>query len=479
LSFFSWEHFIAMAVKSENEVTRKVRDLYLKGLSAFERQNDEYAVEMLQAALKLEPTFHTARKLLRNADIRIYQSLGKMKQTLVKAKCGAPTSRAQSFLKKGAYVEALDAAEEALRHCPYYAPALLALAEAALGMDYAEAAVSALEMAHESDPKDIDILTRLCEAYLGVHNAQSAMECLQKINNLKPNDVKVQQMVKNMTATVTMQQGRWEQEGSFREKTKDLEESKVLEQQSRIHHDTDNLEVLLEDARKKLEEAPDNLDNLRKLVQYAIQKKEFDYALEIIQQISQYLGANEMLDRLASDVRAKKAHAEMEELREQLKLNPDDEELQARVRAAEASSMESLVAELEKKVKAYPNDLDLRFDLGVALFRAEKNDQAIREFQLAQQSPRHRLDCQRYMGQLFARKGMFDLAASQLERAAEELTQMDGNRKEVLYTLGEVYEQMGDLDKSIVPFKEIFEADIMYRDVAKKVEKYYQRSKDS
>jgi tetratricopeptide (TPR) repeat protein len=468
-----------MAVKSENEVSRKARDLYLKGLSAFERQNDEYAVEMLIATLQMEPTFHTARKLLRNADLRIYQSLGKMKQTLAKTKCPGPTSRAQSLIKKGSYAEALDAAEEALRYCPYHTQALQALAEAAMGMDYPEAAVGALELAHESDPKDIDILKRLCEAYLGVHNDRAAMECLQKITNLKPNDVKIQQMVKNMTATVTMQQGRWEQEGSFREKAKDLEEAKVLEQQSRVHHDTENLDILLEDARKKLEQDPENLDNLRKLVQYAVQKKDFDYALEIIGQIGDYLGRGELINRLESDVRSKKQQAEMEELKEQLKKNPDDEELKSRIEQAEKEGMENLVKDLEAKVKAYPNDLDLRFELGVTLFRAEKNDQAIREFQLAQQSPRHRLDCQRYLGQLFARKNMFDLAASQLERAAEELTQMDGNRKEVLYSLGEVYEQMGDLDKAIVPFKEIFEADITYRDVAAKVEKYYQRSKDS
>jgi len=46
-------------------------------------------------------------------------------------------------------------------------------------------------------------------------------------------------------------------------------------------------------------------------------------------------------------------------------------------------------------------------------------------------------------------------------------------KKETLYSLGEVYEGMGDKEKAIDCFKQIYEVDYGYRDVATRVESSY------
>ena len=50
---------------------------------------------------------------------------------------------------------------------------------------------------------------------------------------------------------------------------------------------------------------------------------------------------------------------------------------------------------------------------------------------------------------------------------------MDEVKKEIVYNLGLVYEQMGDAPKYIDAMKKIYEADYGYRDVAARVESSY------
>ena len=57
----------------------------------------------------------------------------------------------------------------------------------------------------------------------------------------------------------------------------------------------------------------------------------------------------------------------------------------------------------------------------------------------------------------------------------DEMMVMDAIKKEIVYNLGLVYEQMGDVEKYIDSMKKIYEADYGYRDVAERVEKSYNR----
>jgi len=52
---------------------------------------------------------------------------------------------------------------------------------------------------------------------------------------------------------------------------------------------------------------------------------------------------------------------------------------------------------------------------------------------------------------------------------------MDAMKKEIVYNLGLVYEQMGEGEKSIEAMKQVYEADYGYRDVATRVESSYER----
>ena len=74
------------------------------------------------------------------------------------------------------------------------------------------------------------------------------------------------------------------------------------------------------------------------------------------------------------------------------------------------------------------------------------------------------------MGQSFQQKGQFDLAIRQLSDGVGSIEVMSDMKKELLYSLGEVYEENNNLDEAKKSFMEIYEVDIDFKDVQKKIE---------
>ena len=68
---------------------------------------------------------------------------------------------------------------------------------------------------------------------------------------------------------------------------------------------------------------------------------------------------------------------------------------------------------------------------------------------------------------------MYDLAIKQLEDALVDLASMDDTKKQVLYEKGLIHELMEKKQEALDSFKQIYELDYGYRDVAKKVESSY------
>ena len=127
------------------------------------------------------------------------------------------------------------------------------------------------------------------------------------------------------------------------------------------------------------------------------------------------------------------------------------------------------------KVSRYPNDLLFRFDLGELHYQRGEINEAIQQFQLAQRNPQKRVRAMYYLALCFKKKGQLDIALEQLQKAASELQIMDDTKKDILYELGELCEQMGNNDKALAYFKEIYGVDISYRDVTAKMEKFYKK----
>ena len=116
--------------------------------------------------------------------------------------------------------------------------------------------------------------------------------------------------------------------------------------------------------------------------------------------------------------------------------------------------------------------------MGEHLTNAGQYRDALPELQRARQNPNARLKAMNLLGRCYRELGMLDLAAKQLDEAASEMLVMDAVKKEIVYNLGLVYEQMGDAERYIDAMKKIYETDYGYRDVAARVESSYSRASE-
>ncbi len=165
--------------------------------------------------------------------------------------------------------------------------------------------------------------------------------------------------------------------------------------------------------------------------------------------------------------------AEMKALEEGVAADPDNEELKSQLEARRGERLAEQVAEAKKRVDQNPTDPQLRFELGNALYRSGDYTAAIPHLQQATRNPHIRTKVLLLLGRTFRAKNMYDLAIKQLSDALADLHAMDGTKKEVLYEKGLIHREMGDMSEALDSFKQIYEVDYGYRDVAQRVEDSY------
>jgi len=287
-----------------------------------------------------------------------------------------------------------------------------------------------------------------------------------------PHKPDVAQALKNLSARKTLDEGGYDAladgQGSYRDILKNKEEAVQLEQEKREVKSDDVADRLIREYQQRLITEPKNLKLLRSLSELYSQKKEFDKALEYAERIrSSDGGADPSLDRLIADISLKKFDHQLAQLDPAA---PDYPEQAAKV---QAERTEFQLKECKSRVDRYPNDLQIRFELGELYFHAGKTSEAIQEFQKAQSNPAKRIASMGYLGQCFARRNMNDMAARKLQEAIKEKVVFDDEKKELIYQLACTLEKMGKREEAIEQFKQIYEIDIGYKDVASKVDEYY------
>jgi tetratricopeptide (TPR) repeat protein len=191
-------------------------------------------------------------------------------------------------------------------------------------------------------------------------------------------------------------------------------------------------------------------------------------------------GTDAGLARKVSDLKMRRSDRAITELEEFLvQHGPEGEghaERLAELDQARQTRAQLVVEDARKRLDRNPTDLQLRFELGEQLVVAGQYREALPELQRARQNPNARLKAMNLLGHCYRELGMMDLAMKQLEEASREIGSMDAMKKEIVYNLGLVYEQMNEREKSLGCMKQIYEADYGYKDVAERVESSYRQS---
>jgi tetratricopeptide (TPR) repeat protein len=465
-----------MPAKTERDLSEQLRSLWLKAVAAIELRNFHYAISLLQALLKQEPEFLTGRQLLRRAEVTKHKA---GRRALFNISTSAISIvKAQRELKNNPR-RAVELIEKVLEEEPYNRQANLVLKQAAVAAGWPEIGVFALQTLLEEKANDTRILHELGRLYHELGDSEKEVEVYHKITEIDPADAEANRLGKDASARASMKTGGWTQAESYRDLIKDKEGAASLEQQGRLVPAEESLEEQIEEAFARHQAEPHNLDLARKLGALYTQKNDLENAVAWYQYAANLTGNRDPGDaQKISDLRRKQSEREIAEHAEFLANHGPQDPLfadrSAALLLAKKARAELLIDDARKRFERNPADLQLRFELGEHLYHAGRFRETLPELQRARQNPNARLKSMNLLGRCYGELGMLDLAAQQLEEAAQEIGTMDAMKKEIVYNLGLVYERMGEAGKSIAAMKQIYQTEYGYRDVARRVEGSYE-----
>lgn len=459
-----------MAGEKTEQSAQQAQNFYNKGVVAFERGNLDIGIDLLMQCVTLAPGFSRARKFLRAAQIAKFkkEKKGGLAAKMQEINATMMRMKVAGLLKAGKAEAALLEAEKVLALNPLHSQNVEMAVEAAEAAGHPDAALFTVEAAYENNPDDMLLLRRVADYYMRVGDYEKARDAYQKLNAFVPNDQTIFKQLKDAEARVTMASG-WEdaagQKDGYRKLIADKDQAKKLDIQAKAVVAGSDAEALIDEAKARLEKEPNNLNFYRALARLYTQNKRYDEAVATLEAARQVNASDPELDRALTATKIQAFEAKIEALK-------------AAGDAEGAANMETemnqfVFDDLVSRVQRYPNDLKLRFELGLQYFKYDYFDDAIGQLQLAQRSPKERVESLYYLAMCFAKKGQRDMAVMQLETANEQLPIMDDLKKKILFNLGDLAEQSGDIEKAFGYYKDVYGADIGFEDIGARMERIY------
>ena len=439
--------------------------------------NPSYSVEIYSAVLKLSPGCIELRKKLRALQLRMAKKSTKGLSSLFGKVTIAPFMLRGKGDKKPTI--ALEKAEELIEKSVGNVLAHQMLVDAAKELDLKETVVFGLETIRQISPKDLKNLKELGNAYLEIGETEKTIAVGNEIQKLNPSDGDAEDLMKRASVAVAMNKGKWEESEDFRTQLKDEAEAQSLEQAAKSVNDAKGLEELIRQTYSLWEQEPNNLNHYKRLSELYQKYGDLENAIAWIQEArKQDEGkADVSLEEKERSLTLEYFDNVIDQWDKQFQQNPNDQSVQSSLEEAINNRKIYQKTQLESLVQRYPNDFGYRYELGVLLFEEEDYENCLAHFQLAQKNAKVRLDAILYLGRAYSRKSFYDLAIEQFNLLKSEIQIMDERKKEAIYELGCCYESMNKGEEAMEEFKLVYSADISFKDVADKINAFYNQGK--
>ena len=462
-----------MAEITEKDLPPNMRPLWLKALSAVQMSNLDYAVSLLQAVLKDAPAFLEGRKILRKCEIQLTGGAGGKKKGLFGMSSGGMGSMKLASQAKKDPEATLPLIEKELEKDPLSDQYNDLLFDTAHKMGLLDTAAFALETIRKHNPENVKLLHKLAEHYLSREMPTKAAEVYNDIIKHAPTDSSAIKGAKDSSARASMQKQRWDENTSMRDLMRDAEANEELEKAGRTGLTREQLEARRDKVIGKYNADPNNLATSKELGGIYEQLEDWANANTFYNWSHSLSNGDIALATRSALMHDRALEAELVALEAGVAADPENAELKSQLKERRGVRLAEQVDEAKKRVDQNPTDPQLRFELGNALYKSGDHTAAIPHLQQATRNPHIRTKVLLLLGRTFRAKGMFDLAIKQLSDALADLHAMDGTKKEVLYEKGLIHHDMGNEDAALGSFKQIYEVDYGYRDVAQRVESSY------
>lgn len=456
---------------TEHDLAPQQRTLWLKGVSAYQLKNFEYAVSLILSVVKQSPEFMDGRKLLRRAEA---ESVRGQKKGLFGG--GLSMFKGSANAKKDPMEGIVELEDTVLQKDPYNINANQALHDYATRAGKTALAAFALETIREGHPDNTRNLHRLAEHYMTHELPEKSGDIYRQIIRLDATDMDAVKGEKDAAAKSSMMRQGWQEEGGFRKALKNTDETQQLENLTRQGMTREQMENLLGQFAEEYEKDKNNVAVVKRIADLYDRMEEPEHALSYYDWAAQLSPGDVSLMARVEQVRNRVAEIQMQRMEAEIEADPnapDIDEKRAHIQAIKLERSATVLAEARSRVERNPTDKQFRFDYAVVLFQVEQYREAIPELQQAKSNPHIRNKALLMLGKCFERLNMNDLAENALSDAVKEITGFNNEKKEVLYELGLIYEKSGKKENYLNCMKEIYNSDYGYRDVAKRVESSY------
>lgn len=448
------------------DVTRHIE----KADEAARKRNYDYAIELYQQILELAPGNAKAFSGLRDAAVK--RLGGKAPGAGAMFKAAVPRARISALQAMKKHDGIAKACAHYLAINPFDRKVSQILGESALALGHEDVAILAFEGVEPAggsssgEKPDLTALRSLGLLYQRKGEHEKALATFEKVLRIDPNDVEASRARKNIAAEMAIKTSRIDTAASSRDLVKDKKVAQELEDRQRLTLTDEERDRALGAAESAWQAAPGDKGKAIDYAKLLDRTGDVSRAIEVLEGLGPEARDGEAM-ALLGELQLKELDSEIRRWREAAVA---DESAKAKVETLVKARVELEVNECRRRVEAQPTDLGLRFRFGDALFRSGDVDGAIGEFQQTVKDPSKRPESLVRLGDCFAKKSLHDLAAKQYEKALETLSDHSARTLDVRYQLATVFERQGNVARALEEFSKVFEKDIQYKDVSKKME---------
>ena len=435
--------------EEEGGFRRSVADEGASGQAAVEEVEDEEAkkyskpIRMAMSEVRSEPENALKRQHL----ARLLEGEGYIEAAMEQLQSVKPLrpddmdirrKLADLYSSQEQYGKAAEEYEEILSKAPDLECRRM-LAKTYEKQDNSEKAIEAYKQLTEEQPEDADAFERLAGLYARSRYFDEAADAYERVVALRPDRADMHETLGNL----------YQRRGI-------MDKAMVLYQ-------------------KVVELVPDNLEVQTSLGEIYLQKAMMKEAQACFEKLLELDPESTAARGRLREIEIALVEGEVKRCEARLKKTPDDEKLQEAYKDVRRRRAGLLVMDREERVARASDNTKARFELGVLYHEQGELDRALEQFQQCSQDDSFRTQALNMIGLCFEGKGMFDLAVEQLEQASSLVSKMTEEKKEILYNLGRVYEQMQQVEKAMDQYKKIYAVDISYRNVSHKIQEAYQK----
>ncbi|EKD27081.1 MAG: hypothetical protein ACD_79C00889G0002 [uncultured bacterium] len=452
----------------QDNLQKKIIDLKRRAEAAYNKHNYRWASEIYGEifALNREQNIDSLNKMLLSSLGNISVSANKISFYINAFIENIPLyiKLIKKTTSKADIKEILVIYENILRNNPHSIIAMVNLAKIYEESLLYEQAALILENYLRVRKNNLTLLRKVGNLYIKVENIDKARRIFKKILELKPFDSDAEKKLRDLLAISSIDESRLKGE-AFQEHLKDKDFSHIAEIELKADKTPEELKALIQYKEKEIHKNPGNLSLFYDILGYyrELDDKEMVYIT---------------LERIA-----KLAIGDLNILFEKMEAKVNIYQHEISKKKSNGEDTVGIVAELKDfKKKTYlelceqfPSNIDLKFKFAKFLYEVDELDEALKLFQMCSKVSEISAEAVSFMGKIFSKKKMHDLAIDQFKTSIEKIKDMNEIKKDMIYNLGLTYEEIGKKDLAMEQYKIIYKDDVGYRDINKRIESFYNK----